>query len=49
MCQGREYPACTIQCSAPQQANCQCGFCERTLGSTKSTQVGPVQNTCECR
>jgi len=48
-CKGQEFPACSIQCAAPQAAVCECGFCERTMGSPNSGALGPVANDCACQ
>jgi hypothetical protein len=48
-CKGKEYPTCMVKCADPQTAVCDCGFCERTLGSPASTALGPVANACSCR
>jgi len=48
-CKGIEFPACTMQCAEPDTAICDCGYCERTLGSPSSSALGPVANDCACR
>lgn len=48
-CKGTEFPACTMQCAEPDTAICNCGYCERTLGSPSSNALGPVPNDCACR
>lgn len=48
-CKGQEFPACSIQCAQPQTAVCDCGFCERTMGSPNSGALGPVPNVCDCQ
>ena len=47
-CKGKEFPACSMQCVVPGTAVCDCGFCERTMGSPNSTALGPVANVCAC-
>lgn len=47
-CKGKEFPACSMQCVIPRTAVCDCGFCERTMGSPNSTALGPVANICAC-
>jgi len=48
-CKGQEFPACSVQCAEPQTAVCDCGFCERTMGSPNSDALGPVANACGCQ
>jgi hypothetical protein len=48
-CKGKDFPACTIQCAEPETTVCECGFCERTMGSPSSGSLGPVANRCECQ
>jgi len=48
-CKGQEFPACSVQCVEPQTGVCDCGFCERTMGTPNSGALGPVANDCACQ